>query len=1087
MEDPTQKWIDEAMLPIAVSSPDESIVLELDLKDIGLEKDCIIYTLTIDDELIVNASRLGLVFDDGSTIGSGMALGSVILSRSRSNYSLPFGYMDSYPDNYDQAVISFNETSPSNRTLELTVRVYNEGISIRYSMPKQIKTVVYRIKGELTQFSFDEDFKGYTEYGTEGEYKWEKLSNVKSKCEVPFTMDVENGIYLSISEAALDDYSRMYVSCQSGGRPTLKVQLESRATRSTPFSTPWRVILVGRGIEDLSENSHIIYSMCPSSEIGNISWIKPGKAFRDCYLRTDTGKQTIDFCVEHNMQYVHFDAGWYGDEHSTGSDATTIAKKDLNLTEVIRYGREKGVGVVLYVNEKALTRQWSQLFPLYEQWGVAGVKFGFVDGRTQSGINNIHKWVRLAAKHHLIVDIHDNYRPTGMSRTFPNLLTVEGVRGNEHHPGAAHNVVLPFTRCLAGPADYTPTFYVKEQRTTLAHQLALPVIYQSSMHYLYWYSGVSTTDGRPECEFWDKMPTVWNETICLDSRLGSTAVVARRTGDQWLVGAITGSSANTFKIPLDFLGSGRSYIATIFMDGPNRTVSIDKVGVSSDTMVIETAPPKGGICLHIRPVMSGEQGLPPLYPPRLLEFSSWSVMEDTPSQRTILYPNGHDVSWSMHPPFTAVQMDPIKGILYCDAGNDDVGSHTVNLSIFASGELVKEIGIDIDVQNVNDPPVMGELPTLLICHKGQISYIENHATDMDPTNDKLVWDVESPISGISINSTSGNMTIAPFNCETGSYTLRVSVDDQNGGSDSDEMVLSVTENGEFLIITTRFKELITLEDQLIVLDMECWSNSADLENVKWSILEGPEFLNIRSNTGELFGIPKQEDVGRFNVAVAVQDDNGLFDRMDFSVVVKEVNDPPDLRPVPSLHFISPGEQFSLQLEADDVDGSHFIWSLPEKPDFIDIDPISGLVLAMPTEDDIGIHKVVARVEDDGGASDGIAFFLIVKGEDKDVVIIDPSSGQTVINITLPKWNISLDGIDAVELENITQNLYVIYVPVDDDDDDGDGSVLPPGDADIPAGESGGGTDRTDMLLALVFFGLILLSASVFIRRKGTVA
>jgi alpha-glucosidase len=345
---------------------------------------------------------------------------------------------------------------------------------------------------------------------------------------------------------------------------------------------------------------------------------------REVILSTKGAKDLVDFAVKRHLQYIHFDAGWYGAEESPASDATHVnvdprrnPKNDLNLQEVIRYAKQKGIGVWLYVNHLALEKQLDTLLPLYEKWGISGIKFGFVN----VGSFYWNKWlldaVKKCAAHHLMVDIHDEYRPTGFSRTYPNLLTQEGIRGNEEFPDATHNTILPFTRFLAGAADYTICYYQRPEmkpgfpasrylKTTSAHQMALSVDYYSPLQFMYWYDKPEDSHNEPELEFFDHIPTVWDDTKVLDGEIGKFITIARRSGNNWFVGSITNDDARDIKINCSFLAPGKKYKATIYYDDPDaptRTkVSLKKIIVDASTVLDSHLLPSGGQAIWIRPL-----------------------------------------------------------------------------------------------------------------------------------------------------------------------------------------------------------------------------------------------------------------------------------------------------------------------------------------------------------------------------------------------------------------------------------------------------------------------------------------------------
>ena len=311
------------------------------------------------------------------------------------------------------------------------------------------------------------------------------------------------------------------------------------------------------------------------------------------------------------MGYILYDAGWYGHEVDPRSDARAVdpgLKSKLNLQEVIDYAKSKNVGVILYVNHLAMERQLDEILPLYEKWGVKGVKYGFVNVGSQYWQAWTHEAVRKAAAHHLMVDIHDEFRNAGYDRTYPNLMEVEGIGGDETMPTAVHNAILPFTRYLTGSADHTYCWTAKAMKNTKAHQLAITTIFYNPWACLYWYGGPSNVPDEPALDYWDNLPTTWDETRVLQGEIGKRAVVARRKGETWFVGAIAPENGQ-FPIALDFLPAGKKFTAKIFDDAPvdpgaegGRGVRITERSVDSHTVLSADIPANGGLAVRITPL-----------------------------------------------------------------------------------------------------------------------------------------------------------------------------------------------------------------------------------------------------------------------------------------------------------------------------------------------------------------------------------------------------------------------------------------------------------------------------------------------------
>jgi len=316
--------------------------------------------------------------------------------------------------------------------------------------------------------------------------------------------------------------------------------------------------------------------------------------------------ENIDFAAQHHLQYVLFDWKWYGPAFDFNSDATKVAIDNFDLPAIIKYGEKKGIGVWLYVNQQALLKQSDSLFRIYHRWGIKGVKFGFVQVGSYRWTTWLESMIRKAADNHIMVNIHDDWRPTGEERTWPNLMTAEGIRGNEEMPDATHNTVLPFTRFIAGPADYTICYYDPRIKTTHAHQLALGVVYYSPIQTLYWYDTPERSHDEPELSFWDHLPTTWDDTRVLDGEPGQYISLARRKNDQWFFGAITNDQHRSIKIRFSFLPAGKKYKATIYFDD-DQVLTRTKVGlknqiVSSATILDFALKPSGGVAMWLRPV-----------------------------------------------------------------------------------------------------------------------------------------------------------------------------------------------------------------------------------------------------------------------------------------------------------------------------------------------------------------------------------------------------------------------------------------------------------------------------------------------------
>ncbi len=567
------------------------------------------YALSFQNEPIIRNSPLGLVFEKGVDLSSQLVLDSVSRREVSDTIYTHLGERSQFPNHYRELTAHLQVENQPDQHLQLIFRLFNEGLAIRYHVLSLGTEDTVRLLEEKTGFHFDTQAEAYAEYGHEGEYERVTVGKIHEKCEIPL-LALGDGFAAAINEAALENYARMFLQPDTLKENAVKVMLTSPVRLQPPFHTPWRVVQLADKPGSLLEQNYLLEALAPCSRLADTSWIKPGKAMRivtDLFT-TEDSKRVVDFVARNGLEYAEFDAGWYGkgygipNESDPESDASSVISS-LDLPSVIAYALEKGVGTILYVNKVALEQQIDEILPLYREWGVAGLKFGFVDGRTQAGINHTHTWVKKAAEHQMIVDIHDNYRPTGMGRTYPNLLTQEGIRGNEHMPTATHNTLLPFTRYISGAGDYTICYLNDRLQTTPAHQLALSVIYFSPLHFIYWY-------GKPEeyqlsrgKVFFRHLPTTWNESRFLQGEPGQFIAMARRKGQAWHAGVITNEESRMINLPLGFLGEGKFQLS-LYTDAAEADVDQLQQQVSAeDTLKLDLLA-SGGAAMRLYPVDS---------------------------------------------------------------------------------------------------------------------------------------------------------------------------------------------------------------------------------------------------------------------------------------------------------------------------------------------------------------------------------------------------------------------------------------------------------------------------------------------------
>ena len=577
---------------VKMDSPDGKYLFVLDDEGGRLN-----YSLNWNGKKIVDTSLLGIRANE--TWRDGLSIERVSATEKDTVWHPVYGERSTVKDKYKTWSVTVTREGSRNK-IALDVRVYDEGVAFRYRF---LGGQYLKITDEYTEYTMPEGTMAYFTARAQTPYLYLPLKGWPGESDRPLLLTLPEGPYVCLAEARVVDYVRTKFKLSEKKENTIVSSMYGPVEDIAPYSTPWRVIMCANKPGDILEHNDLLLNLNPPCKIKDTSWIKPGKAMREVTLTTEGAKATIDFAAKHNMQDVLFDSGWYGSEHDKSSDATKVNLDPrrnpnphaLNLKEVIAYGKKHGVGVFLYVNQRALQQQLDEILPLYKAWGVAGIKFGFVQVGSQVWTKWMHEAVEKCAEYNLMVDIHDEYRPTGFSRTYPNLLTQEGIRGNEEFPDATHNATLPFTRFVAGGGDYTICYYrqdfgrlekegdaygvprSKSIQTTPAHQLALAAVYYSPLQLLYWYDKPSDSRDEPELKFFDDVYTTWDDTKVLQGEVGEYITVARRKGDEWFVGSITNNDSRHLPVRLDFLPEGKRYIAEIYADGDNSVPTRTKV------------------------------------------------------------------------------------------------------------------------------------------------------------------------------------------------------------------------------------------------------------------------------------------------------------------------------------------------------------------------------------------------------------------------------------------------------------------------------------------------------------------------------
>ena len=527
------------------------------------------------------------------------------VTTKESEWTNPYGERSNVHDSYNGAILHFVKNDGSKYRLDIEVRAYDEGIALRYYLPMHPDAIYHRLLSENTEFSFPEGTMAWYAQWAQAPYELLPLKDWPDEAERPLTLKISDNLYAAIGEAAQIDFPRGKFRLSDSKPNTVVTALNDNGTDIvTPYAFPWRVIMASDRLGGLMENNDIYLNLNDASVIADKSWIRPGKILRETRLTTENSFKCIDFCAEHNMDYILYDWKWYGDASDFKSDAGKVVVP-LDIKKVVDYAKSKGIGVWVYVNQHALQKQAEEIFPIYKEWGLVGVKFGFVQFTSQHWADWVHRMVRLAAENNLMVNIHDEYRPTGYSRTYPNLLTQEGIRGNEEFPSATHNTILPFTRMLCGAGDYTVCYFDPRIKNTHAHQLTFPVLFYSPLQTLYWYDTPERIKNVPELEFFDNVPVVWDDTKVVDDAIGEHIVIARRSGEEWFAGAITNDQGRSLAVPTDFLESGKDYVLRVYTDDPKSDsptkVKASRHIVKGGQVLNFNLQPKGGAAMHFLP------------------------------------------------------------------------------------------------------------------------------------------------------------------------------------------------------------------------------------------------------------------------------------------------------------------------------------------------------------------------------------------------------------------------------------------------------------------------------------------------------
>ena len=618
------------------------------------------YSVTKNGQQLVNPSALGFLLSENDSLCDNFTLIGTKKDSRDETWQQPWGEEIDVRNHYNELKINLQEKTEKKRLLNIVFRAFDDGIGFRYEFPEQENLKDFEIIAEWTEFALAQNDSAWTIPAYKGEYyeilyKKMPVSQLDT-VSTPVTVETGDGKYIAIHEANLTDYAAM--NLYPAGGSTLKTDLTPWSTgikvyAQTPFVSPWRILILADDLNQLA-NSRIMLNLNEPSKIKDTSWLRPAKYIGIWWgmhmekytwsqgpkhgATTENMKKYIDFAAAHNIPGVLVEGwnyGWDGDWVANGDQFSfTKPYPDFDIDEVIRYATAKGVEIIGHNETGGATinyeNQLEDAYKFLTQHGIHVVKTGYVNNfldkkerhSSQYGVRHFRKVIETAAKYHIMIDNHEPVMPTGLQRTYPNLMTQEGVRGQEYDAWSQdggsppeHATIIPFTRGLSGPMDFTPgTFnftnpvYPQTRvQTTIAKQLALYVVLYSPLQMA--SDLPENYVNQPAFEFIEVVPVDWAKTIIKDGKIGDYVVTVRKDkhSDDWFLGAITDENARSLKVDCSFLDAGKTYRAKIFRDAPDSDwktnpypVMIEEQELTSESALDLYLAPGGGTAIWIR-------------------------------------------------------------------------------------------------------------------------------------------------------------------------------------------------------------------------------------------------------------------------------------------------------------------------------------------------------------------------------------------------------------------------------------------------------------------------------------------------------
>ena len=611
------------------------------------------YRVAVNGWIVLTNSPLGLEFKDGTKLGLEAIITKSTTKRHNGRWENPFGNRRSVRDQWRELRLTLQEGGPQPRTFGLLVRVFDEGVAFRYDLPERSGLGQFVLTNELTEFRFVGDYRcwgGLASASAEIYYPETRLSAIPQgrpgrphQSVLPLLVETPVG-YFAIAESDLRDWAGL--SLAGAGETAVKAVLDRRSdgnglvASAVPRFSPWRVLIFGPTAADLA-GSDLIATLATPSRLKDTSWIKPGACAWDAWWTginpydsryknveargtTPSHKEYIDLAAEMGWPYQLLDWYWYEGMtsyqkslHSPPNAVRGDFRKpvpEMNLPELMAYAKSRNVRLLIWAHSLDIeTFGVDAALKYFAGLGFAGVKIDFLNSQSQETVQWCEQVLAAAARHHLLINFHGTYKPTGLARMYPNFITQEGVLGNEYNKFGntpvtpQHAVTLPFTRALLGPMDFTPGGFLNrapkdfkitsptQVMGTRAHQLALPVIYPSPL--TVFCDSPKNYRGQAGLEFLRAIPTVWDESLVLSAEVGKSIVIARRSGQRWYLAALNGGEATEFSVALQFLGRGKWRLHS-FADDPKssdyQTVVESTRGVDAKTVLPLSFAASGG-------------------------------------------------------------------------------------------------------------------------------------------------------------------------------------------------------------------------------------------------------------------------------------------------------------------------------------------------------------------------------------------------------------------------------------------------------------------------------------------------------------